>query len=171
MVKLKKIVYNFFNARYLHQKTASLKGWRPFKGTVSVISSEPACRDGYVRFTIIIKHNNNCSVPFRYNVRRPIYLMHIKQLFFTLFTVDQDQFEFERNRRVCRPLSCAASTGPTLSYAGSVSTLMARPDFLQYPPNHRPILPTPLAQFSVFYGGHCRTVYISSYIDSDDTSV
>ena len=40
-------------------------------------------------------------------------------------------------------LSYAASTGPILSYAGSVSTLMARPDFLQYPAYHGLILPTP----------------------------
>ena len=33
----------------------------------------------------------------------------------------------------CRPQWCAASTDSTLSFAGSVSTLMARPDFLQYP--------------------------------------
>ena len=50
-------------------------------------------------------------------------------------------------------LSCAASTGPILSYAGSVSTLMARPEFLQYPAYHRPILPTPLVQFSVILFG------------------
>ena len=31
-----------------------------------------------------------------------------------------------------------------VSHAGVVSTLMARPDFLQYPAYHRPILPTPL---------------------------
>ena len=53
-------------------------------------------------------------------------------------TVDQSQFEFELDRR-------SASIGPTLSYAGSVSTLMARPEFLQYPAYHRPIWPTPLA--------------------------
>ena len=39
------------------------------------------------------------------------------------------QFEFEMDR----PLVPALVTrGPTLSFAGSVSTLMARPDFLQY---------------------------------------
>ena len=38
-------------------------------------------------------------------------------------------------------VTCAASTGPTLL----VSTLMARPDFLQYPAYHRPVLSTPLA--------------------------
>ena len=46
-------------------------------------------------------------------------------------------------------LWCAASTGPTLSYAGSVLTLKARPDFLQYPALDRLMLPTPLAYFSV----------------------
>ena len=71
------------------------------------------------------------------------------RVIFNQLTVDQGLFEFQPNRPLCRPLSCAASTGPTLSYAGSVSTLMARPDFLQYPAYHRPILPTPLAQFSV----------------------
>ena len=59
------------------------------------------------------------------------------------------------NRPLCRPLSCAASTGPTLSYAGLFSTLMARSEFLQYLAYHRPILPTPLAQFSVIYL-YCR---------------
>ena len=68
----------------------------------------------------------------------------------SVFTVDQGQIEFEPNRPVCWPLSCAASTGPILSYAGSVSTLMARPDFLQFPAYHRAILPTPLGQFSVY---------------------
>ena len=67
-----------------------------------------------------------------------------------IFTVDQGQFEFEPNRPLCLPLSCAASNGLTLSYAGSVSTLMAQPDFLQYPAYHRPILPTPL-QLSLVY--------------------
>ena len=73
----------------------------------------------------------------------------VHQALGTVHTVDWGQFEFEPNRPLCRPLLCAASTGPTLSYAGSVSTLMARPDFLQYPANYRPILSTPLAQFSV----------------------
>ena len=54
-------------------------------------------------------------------------------------TVDQGQFEFEPNRPLCRPLKCAASTGPTLFYAGSVSTLMARPNLLQYPA-YQPII-------------------------------
>ena len=44
-----------------------------------------------------------------------------------------------------RPKWCTASTGPTLFYVSSVSTLMARPDFLQYPANHRPVWPIPLA--------------------------
>ena len=73
----------------------------------------------------------------------------VHQALGTVHTVDQGQFEFEPNRPLCRPLLCAASTGPTLSYAGSISTLMARPDFLQYPAYQRPILPTPLCQFSV----------------------
>ena len=39
------------------------------------------------------------------------------------------------------PILCRirSSTGPTLSYAGSDLTLMARPDFLQYPAYYRPI--------------------------------
>ena len=61
----------------------------------------------------------------------------------------------------------AASTGrrPTLSHAGSVSTLLARPDFLQYPAYHRPILPTPLGQFSVFSIVYLDRLYFLIYFD------
>ena len=60
-------------------------------------------------------------------------------------TVDWGQFEFKPDWPLYQPLRRAASTGPTLSYAGSVSTVMARPDFVQYPAYHMPILPIPLA--------------------------
>ena len=40
---------------------------------------------------------------------------------------------------------CGKYRPDPISYAGSVSTLLARPDFLQFPAYHRPILPTPLA--------------------------
>ena len=44
-----------------------------------------------------------------------------------------------------RPQWRAGNTGSTLTNAGWVSTLMARPDFLQFPAYRRPIWPTPLA--------------------------
>ena len=54
------------------------------------------------------------------------------------------------NRPLCRPLLCAASTSPTLSFAGSVSNLMAWPDFYStlYPAYHRHILQYPVPGLS-----------------------